>query len=238
MTARDADGWQTAAHRLRAGARGIRQDARFAARQFARCPATAALAVITLALGIGANTAISSVVHRLLLAPLPYPNGGGIVMPVEARAPGAGARLRARRGAGQPAHGRHGQLRRVAARPCRSKADRSLSSASPQPGSTSDCRGIRRRTSRPASSRSSPARTLQAPDRAGVGATARVRRPHRVRRRPSAPRPPRADRESAARARGRPARRRRVTRPQADSRAPGSSCSRSRPTPMRARHAV
>lgn len=89
MTARDTDGWQIAADRFRAGARGIRQDARFAARQFTRTPGTVTLAVITLALGIGANTAIFSVVHRLLLAPLPYPNGSRIVMPVEGDDPSA-----------------------------------------------------------------------------------------------------------------------------------------------------
>jgi putative ABC transport system permease protein len=57
-----------------------RQDLRFAGRQFRKSPAFVALAVLTLALGIGANTAIFTVVHRLLLAPLPYPNGNRIVM--------------------------------------------------------------------------------------------------------------------------------------------------------------
>jgi len=57
-----------------------RQDVRFAGRQFRKSPAFVALAVLTLALGIGANTAIFTVVHRLLLAPLPYPDGNRIVM--------------------------------------------------------------------------------------------------------------------------------------------------------------
>lgn len=56
------------------------QDIRFADRQFRRAPAFTALAVLTLALGIGANSAIFSVVHRLLLDPLPYPDGNRIVM--------------------------------------------------------------------------------------------------------------------------------------------------------------
>src|SRR5262249_17346380 len=49
-------------------------------RQFRRAPAFTALAVLTLALGVGANAAIFSVVHRLLLEPLPYPDGNRIVM--------------------------------------------------------------------------------------------------------------------------------------------------------------
>jgi predicted permease len=59
------------------------QDVRVALRQVARAPGFTLLAVLTLALGIGANTAIFSVVHRLLLAPLPVPNGDRLVMPAE-----------------------------------------------------------------------------------------------------------------------------------------------------------
>src|SRR5690349_14731854 len=55
------------------------QDVRLAARHFANSPAFTAIAVLTLAVGIGANTAIFSVVHRLLIAPLPYPNGDRVV---------------------------------------------------------------------------------------------------------------------------------------------------------------
>ncbi|HEX6537175.1 MAG TPA: ABC transporter permease, partial [Gemmatimonadaceae bacterium] len=69
-------------HRVRQGAEDLREDLRYAMRQFARAPGVTATAVLTLALGIGANTAIFSVVHRLLLAPLPYPNGDRIVMPM------------------------------------------------------------------------------------------------------------------------------------------------------------
>ncbi|MGH7689900.1 MAG: ABC transporter permease, partial [Gemmatimonadaceae bacterium] len=58
------------------------QDLRLAARHARRSPAFTALAVLTLALGIGANSAIFTVIHRLLIAPLPYPDGNRIVMPV------------------------------------------------------------------------------------------------------------------------------------------------------------
>jgi predicted permease len=55
------------------------QDVRFAARHLRKAPTFSAVVILTLALGIGANTAVFSVVHHLLVAPLPYPNGNRIV---------------------------------------------------------------------------------------------------------------------------------------------------------------
>ena len=65
------------------------QDVRFALRMFAKSPGFSAIAILTMALGIGATTAIFSLVDATLLHPLPYPHPEELVR-IEDDLPGAG----------------------------------------------------------------------------------------------------------------------------------------------------
>jgi putative ABC transport system permease protein len=61
---------------------------RLALRQLIQNPAFSAVAIVTLALGIGANTAIFSIVNAVLLRPLPYPDADRIMVLNESSGPG------------------------------------------------------------------------------------------------------------------------------------------------------
>ena len=71
---------------------GLVRDVRYGLRSFGRSPAFTALAVLTLALGLGVKTAIFAVLYSVVLRPLPYPDAHRLVK-VYLTVDGAGADL-------------------------------------------------------------------------------------------------------------------------------------------------
>jgi putative ABC transport system permease protein len=67
---------------VRAGAmlEGVLRDLRYGARSLWRSPAYAVVVILTLTLGIGLNAAVFSVVHAVLVRPLPYPDADRLVL--------------------------------------------------------------------------------------------------------------------------------------------------------------
>jgi predicted permease len=80
---------QTARADTALGLDGLWRDLKLTLRQMRRTPAFAATVLLTLAIGIGANTAVFTVIDRVLLRPLPYPQSDRLVA-LWLNAPGAG----------------------------------------------------------------------------------------------------------------------------------------------------
>jgi predicted permease len=70
---------------------GFLNDLKYASRQLLKTPGLALLAILTLALGIGANTAIFTVIESVLLRPLPYAHSDRLLLIAPKKSPGFGA---------------------------------------------------------------------------------------------------------------------------------------------------
>ena len=68
----------------------LRQDIRFALRSYAKAPSFAIAILATLALGIGASTAIFSMVNGIILRPLPFPEPDRLIFANELNPNGIG----------------------------------------------------------------------------------------------------------------------------------------------------
>src|SRR5260370_17713951 len=69
------------------------QDLRYGLRMLGKNPGLTAVAVLTLALGVGATTAIFSAVYGVLLRPLPYPDSNRIMAVSEITSKGRPSRI-------------------------------------------------------------------------------------------------------------------------------------------------